>query len=308
MSIVVFDTETTDLEKPFCYNVGYVIFDTITNTKVVKRDFVVEQVWHNIELFQSAYYAEKRPLYVGRLRARTATLDKWGYIMQRMRRDLKQFDVEHGFAQNAEFDERVFEYNCDWFKTMNPLDELIVHDIRGHVCEAIADTQAYKDFCDNASANKIASLVSQINLNTVGKNGIVRAKTQSELDREKRKIIEAVEAEWFTEAGNYSTTAQTIYRYLINDEDYDEEHTAMADADIECDILCACVQNGCAWNADYKKPSIVRHVPRTFVVIDKNGVSHSFDYTAKKKIPHDGGVRLYEQAPPQSVPTPTANP
>jgi YbbR domain-containing protein len=46
----------------------------------------------------------------------------------------------------------------------------------------------------------------------------------------------------------------------------------------------------------------------TVVVIDKNGVSHSFDYTAKKKIPYDGGVRLYEQTPPQSVPTPTANP
>ena len=43
MNIVVFDTETVSLEKPFCYNIGYVIVDTESGKRLVRRDYVVEQ-------------------------------------------------------------------------------------------------------------------------------------------------------------------------------------------------------------------------------------------------------------------------
>ena len=216
--------------------------------------------------------------------------------MQKMRREIKTLGVEHAYAHNSEFDERVFEYNCDWFKTMNPLDELTVHDIRGFVCEAIAPTADYQQFCDNGALNDIAKAVNLINPQTFDKKSQSwRAKTANELAREKAKIEDEVNAKWFTEAGNYSTTAEVVYRFLINNPDYAEEHTALADSDIECDILCHCVANGCVWIADYKKPSIVRHVPRQFTVIDAQGVAHTFDYTAKRKLPHDSGVRLTDK-------------
>ena len=64
MNICVFDTETTSLEKPFCYNIGYLIIDIDTSTTLARRSYVVEQVWHNLPLFETAYYANKRPLYV----------------------------------------------------------------------------------------------------------------------------------------------------------------------------------------------------------------------------------------------------
>ena len=53
MNIVVFDTETTNLEKPFCYNIGYMIVDTDSKQVVLEREFVVEQVWHNPMLSES---------------------------------------------------------------------------------------------------------------------------------------------------------------------------------------------------------------------------------------------------------------
>ena len=61
MKICVFDTETTNLEKPFCYNVGFLIYDTDEQKILEKKEFVIEQVWHNIPLFSTAYYADKRP-------------------------------------------------------------------------------------------------------------------------------------------------------------------------------------------------------------------------------------------------------
>ena len=75
-NFMVFDTETTSLEKPFCYNIGYVIANE--NEILVKKSFVVEQIWHNLPLFNTAYYAEKRPLYVSAMKARKTVLDKFG--------------------------------------------------------------------------------------------------------------------------------------------------------------------------------------------------------------------------------------
>ena len=146
MNIVVFDTETTSLDKPFCYNIGYVIINE-EGEKLLRRDYVVEQIWHNLPLFSSAYYAEKRPIYVERMKARKVVMDKFGYICAQMRRDFKAFSVNSAYAYNSSFDEKVFSFNCDWFKCINPFEEIPVFDIRGYVHQFIVN-QAYKDFCE----------------------------------------------------------------------------------------------------------------------------------------------------------------
>ena len=148
MYAIVFDTETTDISKCFCYDLGYLIFDTETGEIIVKKHFVIEQIWHNLELFQTAYYAEKRPLYIPLMRSRKAIMDKWGYVMQEMIRDIKRFDITDAYAYNASFDDGVFTFNCDWFKTQNPLDTLNIHDIWGFASEAITQTEEYKLFCE----------------------------------------------------------------------------------------------------------------------------------------------------------------
>ena len=51
MNIMVFDTETISVNKPYCYNIGYIIYDTDGGQVLCKRDFVVEQVWNNRPLF-----------------------------------------------------------------------------------------------------------------------------------------------------------------------------------------------------------------------------------------------------------------
>ena len=249
MNILVFDTETTNLEKPFCYNIGYVIFNVDTAEIVVKRDFVVEQVWHNAMLFTTAYYADKREIYVNRMRSRQCRMDKFGYITQTMYRDIKEYEIQHAFAYNSSFDEKVFAYNCDWFKCYNPLDTLQVHDIRGQVHKKIAFTESYQAFCD--------------------------------------------EHNLLTETGNYSTTAEAVYRYITADETFNEEHTALADSLIELEILCYCVNLGCEWEQDYKTyRTIPKHTMKELEIVDAEGVSHKFSYTNKTKLKGADGFRL----------------
>lgn len=237
MNICVFDTETTNAkENPFCYNVGFVIFDTEQQQILEKADFVIEQIWHNIPLFKTAYYADKRPIYVSRMRGKTVKLEKWGYVCQYMRRCFKRFNVEYAFAYNSPFDARVFDFNCDYFKTLNPFDNIPIIDIMGYVHQKIAFTKDFQDFC------------------------------------EKHNLL--------TEAGNFSTTAETVTRFLRYDTDFQEEHTALADSEIELEILNYCCKIGCEYGKEYKRyNSIPRKILRTLTIDDKRNENiFNFDF------------------------------
>ena len=146
---MVVDTETTSLTKPFCYDVGYVIADYCGDI-VERKHFVIEQVWHNLPLFESAYYKEKRPLYIALMRAHKATMEKWGYVMQAMIRDIKKYEIIDAYAYNSKFDEGVFTFMCDWFKCANPFDNVPIHDIWGYATSHITYSDIYKDFCEQS--------------------------------------------------------------------------------------------------------------------------------------------------------------
>lgn len=233
MVICVFDTEATSLEKPFCYNIGYVLYDTERKETILERDFVVEQVWHNQMLFSTAYYADKRPFYVNAMRSRTIPLMKFGHITQRMTHDFKTYNVQGAYAYNSSFDERVFDFNCDWFKCINPFDDVPIFDIRGYAHHFIVNDE-YKRFC------------------------------------EYHKL--------FSASGNYSTTAEDIYRFLST-VDFVEDHTALSDSQIELNILTSCFDSGAAFNEKYSAyVSIPREKEKTlYIYVNKEKVfSHKY--------------------------------
>lgn len=239
MKIVVFDTETVDTEHPYCYNVGLVIFDTDEMRVLTKREYVIEQVWHNPMLFSTAYYADKRPVYVSRMKGRKIKMSKWGFVCREMQTIFDTFDVKLAFAYNSSFDERVFNFNCDFFHTLNPFDNIPIKDIIPFVHNKIGFTPKFKNFCEDN--------------------------------------------ELFTESGNYSANAENVYRFISQNKEFTEEHTALADSEIELEILLECIKRGCEWNGEYKKyRSIPRKVERNLLIEqhleNDNFVSANFKY------------------------------
>lgn len=148
-NIIVLDTETTSLDKPFCYDCSWVVVDTDTKEIIDFKANVVEQVWHNLPLFESAYYKEKRSKYVEMMRKHEVTMDKWGYIMRKLKDDIHKYDVSGVYAYNSEFDDKVITFNCDWFRCNNPLESIPIYDIWGYASEFITNTLDYKNFCED---------------------------------------------------------------------------------------------------------------------------------------------------------------
>lgn len=146
--VMVLDTETTGLDKCFCYDCSWVIMDKESGELVDFKANVVEQIWHNLPLFESAYYKEKRQKYVEMMRKHGAKMNKWGYIMREMKQDIRKYSISEVYAYNSDFDDKVISYNCDWFKCNNPLDDVAVYDIWGYASEFITNDSNYRAFCE----------------------------------------------------------------------------------------------------------------------------------------------------------------
>ena len=74
----------------------------------------------------------------------------------------------------------------------------------------------------------------------------------------------------FTDSGNYSTTAETVYKFITLSDNFKEAHTALADCEIELKILNYCA--GLGMNI-YKPYKTYRSIPRkkTVEIVVKNG-------------------------------------
>ena len=234
MNYVVFDTETTSLNKPFTYNIGYIILNE-GGSVLVKKDFVVEQIWHNLPLFSTAYYSEKRPIYISAMKSRKTIMKKFGYICQEMIRDFKKYEVVCAYAYNSSFDEKVFDFNCDWFKCANPFDDIPIYDIRGNVHQFLFDDK-YRAFCEKY--------------------------------------------DFYTDSGCYSSTAETVFRYITGLVDWNEEHTALSDSEIEATILEATLDCGAELNRGYtaKRSLGTPNVEKTLHIQTAEQTDYYFTY------------------------------
>jgi hypothetical protein len=105
----------------------------------------------------------------------------------------------------------------------------------------------------------------------------------------------AKENEVFTETQFYiSTSVESVAKYLLNDLNFEEQHTALSDTQFETMILLECVRKGCDITRAEKLTG--KFIPsgkvftKTIVI---NGESHEFTYTRRKGKP-DSEVVKYE--------------
>jgi hypothetical protein len=141
MNILIIDTETTS-EKRFCYDLGWLVYDTTTQKVLKERQYLINEVWNNTMLFSLAYYFDKKDMYKEKQVKEIA----WNTAMLILSNDIKNYKIENVYAYNIAFDLSVFENNCGWFSFNNPIEKLNAFDIWSYATNFIVKDK-YIQWC-----------------------------------------------------------------------------------------------------------------------------------------------------------------
>lgn len=144
--IIVLDTETLGLTDRRVYEIGYVV--ATADGKILKeRDYMIKQIYDNQELFQSAYYSNKRELYEQKLADGKAKSVYWGYAMKVLANDIERYGVAKLYAYNSRFDISAIDCTNQKLGAKRKPTENGIIDIMNFI-GCITDTENYVRFCE----------------------------------------------------------------------------------------------------------------------------------------------------------------
>lgn len=209
-SYAVLDTETVLQpgarqvrgEHSLVYDLSYIIFDK-DNNELVRRTSVICEVFCNTSLMASAFYGQKRDsFYKPAMRAGSIAHLHFADAREQFILDCEQYNVREVYAYNIKFDLAALKNSC----------EIISNNIQA---EFFPPNLKFVDIWDYAGT-RITST--------------------------KKYVKWCVENCYFSNScKNPSTSAETVARYLgILAPNEHEQHTALADCELEHAILLAC--------------------------------------------------------------------
>jgi hypothetical protein len=148
--ILVVDTETIDLKKPFIYDIGLIVAklnDKGEYESIVENSFIIRQVYQNKELFNTAYYGNKRPKYVSLLKGKHSVQKYFGHTLRYISKIIKDYNIKNIYAYNAFFDKKAFAYMIKFYKQKDVFKNLWWNDIQAISNHFIHSEVDYNKFC-----------------------------------------------------------------------------------------------------------------------------------------------------------------
>ena len=227
------DKKKIAIAKPLIYDLGWKIIDKKGN-EYARKNFLITEIFSVPEIFNTAYYASKRPLYIEKLNRGEIKLATWAEASAELVADLA--NVEAVGAYNSMFD----------FKKAIPFTELYMNKLYS------PDFHKWLAFQENL-CNKL--LHSKSGSGREFEPDVFRFRgveyplfdlwglsCEYILDNDEYKQM-CVDNDWQTESGKYfKTSAETAYRFVTGNLDFDEAHTAIDDADIESELFAMIVK------------------------------------------------------------------
>ena len=238
----VIDTETCTLPElkahygdqaglifPLVYDLGLVIMDR-QGEVYHRQSWIISETYSNPSLFNTGYYADKRPLYEARIRRGETKVETWNNAKFQLLQVMERFDAI-ACAYNAFFDFKKA------FHATNRFNGAIYKPDGKQATEALVKsltTKKPKQAKPKQKKNEEIQfwLVDRwfrvIDIWDFACETLFQRQTYKEM---------ALNNGWYSEAGNYKTNAEVAYAYITDEPNYSEEHMAVDDCDIEAQIL-----------------------------------------------------------------------
>lgn len=214
------------IAKPLIYDLGWQVVDRAGRV-YAKKNYLISEIFSVPSVFDTAYYKDKRPVYLEKLDKGEILLTDWRTAVRELIEDMDA--VEGVGAYNAMFD----------FKKAIPFTELYINELYS------PDFHKWLDF-QNSRCDGIAQGGLKPPANSEFDPEIFRFRGKSYplfdlwglsckhiLNTNEYKDT-CLENGWSTATGKYfSTTAENAFRFFTGQNKFDEAHTALDDAEIE---------------------------------------------------------------------------
>ena len=253
------------IAKPLVYDIGWTICDRAGNIHD-RKQFLIAETFSVPAVFNTAYYAEKRPIYLEMLKKGETTIKPWNEVMEIFMADLEKVDSVGAF--NAMFD----------FKKAIPFTELYINmlyspdyfkweEIQRNSCRRIAFEKPSNDKNPDFDPDHFLFRGRLYDLFDLW--GLATAHLLNNVTYKNNCLKYGM----LTNSGVYfKTSAETSYRYLCDKYDFIESHTALDDAEIESYILHKIAQKHAVTNG-------IKYFPF-------RDLGYTYDHCMRRKVPN----------------------
>lgn len=204
--ILLLDVETTNTtDCAIVYDIGFILMDIYGNIYET-GSFVIRDVFcYERDLMETAYYADKIPEYISDLRAGNRKMVDFMTAWNYIKRLMKKYDCHTVAAYNCNFDKNALN------NTLRYLSKSKYRWFFPYGTEFVCIW--------NMACNSIC--------------GTGEYRTFAELNRF-----------YSNHEKNYKATAETVYAFITNEPNFNEEHKGYDDVLIERKIFIKCFEYG----------------------------------------------------------------
>ena len=221
-----------NLDFPLIYDLGYVLVNK-AGEMLEEENTIISEIFNNEELFNTAYYAKKRPNYLEMITNGTIAVKTWKEATEKLEEILKKynpvvcaynarFDLKKAVPITEMFIKGLYEKGNFW---KNQLDEKIENKINKVKFEGVYVPNPFFRF-----RKEDYEIID-----------IWRVACENLLNTDKFKNY-AFERGYLTKTNYPQTSAEIAFRYIFYQDGFIEEHTAYSDACIESAILAKIFQ------------------------------------------------------------------
>lgn len=221
------------IAKPLIYDIGWQVVNR-NGTVLSKKQYLVAEIFSVPAVFNTAYYKDKRPIYLDMLAKGEIAIANWDAIMEEFCADMATADYIGAF--NSMFD----------FKKAIPFTELYIRKL--YSADYFEWERNQRRMCENISSkNRNEKMFEPDVFSFRGLKcalfDIWGMSCEHLLNRNAYKDM-CIENDMLTNSGEFfKTSAETAYRFMIDKYDFEEAHTALADVEIETALLLKMLRN-----------------------------------------------------------------